>query len=87
MHMPQLDGLRAFAVLGVTYTSNIYFARRGDLNIAGSHFWTLAVEEQFYLMWPWILICTPRRYDLKRFFTCTPQTPGPEPQLAGAVAR
>jgi peptidoglycan/LPS O-acetylase OafA/YrhL len=26
-----------------------------------THFWTLAVEEHYYLLWPWILLCTNRR--------------------------
>ena len=63
--VPIIAQMRAPVLWHLTYTSNIYFAKRGDLNLSGSHFWTLAVEEQFYLMWPWILICTPRRYLLQ----------------------
>jgi peptidoglycan/LPS O-acetylase OafA/YrhL len=27
-----------------------------------SHFWSLAVEEQFYLVWPWLIVFAPRRW-------------------------
>ena len=40
----------------VTYTSNIYQSIKnvyvGDFN----HFWSLAVEEQFYLFWPFLVL-------------------------------
>jgi peptidoglycan/LPS O-acetylase OafA/YrhL len=26
------------------------------------HFWTLSVEEQFYLIWPLLIVCTPYRF-------------------------
>ncbi|MEO5889389.1 MAG: acyltransferase [Ferruginibacter sp.] len=32
-----------------------------------SHLWTLAVEEQFYLIWPIVIIFVPRRHLLKTF--------------------
>ena len=46
-----------------TYTSNFWFAFTGrwDPSIT-SHFWSLAVEEQFYLFWPWIIISVPKRH-------------------------
>lgn len=48
------------AVLGafwwhVVYLSNVAFAM-GHAGGAASHFWTLAIEEQFYLVWPWIVL-------------------------------
>jgi len=49
----------------VTYTSNIYQSIHnigvGDFN----HFWSLAVEEQFYLIWPWLMIFTPNKHIAK----------------------
>lgn len=48
-----------------TFTSNIYQSINniyvGDFN----HFWSLAVEEQFYLFWPWIIILLPVRFTEK----------------------
>lgn len=37
---------------GVTYTANVPFFKHG---VALGHLWTLATEEQFYLVWPVVL--------------------------------
>lgn len=48
-----------------TFTINIYQSIEnfsvGDFN----HFWSLAVEEQYYLFWPWLILFTPRKHFLK----------------------
>jgi peptidoglycan/LPS O-acetylase OafA/YrhL len=45
------------------YLSNVLFALRGQWDGPTSHFWSLAVEEQFYLLWPWLVLClAPRRF-------------------------
>lgn len=49
----------------LTFSSNIYQSIKnvyvGDFN----HFWSLAVEEQFYLIWPWVIILAPTKYSEK----------------------
>lgn len=42
----------------LTYLSNWYFASRGFTGNT-SHLWSLAVEEQFYLFWPWPVLLVP----------------------------
>ena len=43
----------------LTYTSNIWTAHTGKSMYAATHFWSLGVEEQFYLMWPIIVLFCP----------------------------
>ncbi len=45
----------------LTYTLNIHMARQGWFEQNFAHFWSLAVEEQFYLVWPWIVLAAPNR--------------------------
>ena len=45
----------------LTYTTDFWVSLHPDQFPAGVHFWTLAVEEQFYLMWPWLVLLLPRQ--------------------------
>jgi peptidoglycan/LPS O-acetylase OafA/YrhL len=47
-----------------TYLSNVLFAREGGFHASpyAGHFWSLAVEEQFYLAWPLAVWLFPRRW-------------------------
>ena len=41
------------------YLSNIYFYLKQGWEGIASHLWTLAVEEQFYLFWPFLVLFVP----------------------------
>jgi peptidoglycan/LPS O-acetylase OafA/YrhL len=49
----------------LTYLSNFIAAFHPEWMGPASHFWTLAVEEQFYFVWPFIMLLMPRRYLVK----------------------
>jgi peptidoglycan/LPS O-acetylase OafA/YrhL len=50
------------------YGANILFAIKGSFSlIPGGYFWSLAVEEQFYLIWPWVV----RHITRKRLLNAT----------------
>jgi peptidoglycan/LPS O-acetylase OafA/YrhL len=54
----------------VTYTTNIQQSIHNEPIGNFSHFWSLAVEEQFYLLWPFLIFAIPRKH-LMKFFIVT----------------
>ena len=44
------------------YLSNVRIASDARWMGHVSHFWSLAVEEQFYLLWPWLIVWSPRAW-------------------------
>lgn len=52
---------REYAPWLLTYTINLKMAAQGWYLDHFAHFWSLAVEEQFYLVWPWLILLLPRR--------------------------
>jgi peptidoglycan/LPS O-acetylase OafA/YrhL len=49
----------------LTYTTNIMVFLRDSWDTTSSHFWTLSMEEQFYIIWPCIILLTPKKHLLK----------------------
>jgi peptidoglycan/LPS O-acetylase OafA/YrhL len=44
------------------YLTNVYIAKQGSFAVPYlSHFWTLAIEEHFYLFWPFVVGLLPRK--------------------------
>ncbi|MDF2188577.1 acyltransferase [Paraflavitalea sp. CAU 1676] len=54
------SSLKSQLIYGFTYTYNIFHATTSyKHNEFITHFWSLAVEEQFYLLWPLLIFLTP----------------------------
>jgi peptidoglycan/LPS O-acetylase OafA/YrhL len=60
-----VDNLRNSFLWHFLYLSNIYFFIANCWQGSISHLWTLAVEEQFYMIWPWLILLIPSRHILK----------------------
>ncbi len=49
--------IRAALPWHLSYLSNWYFCYGGKLDLShAGHLWSLAVEEQFYILWPWFAL-------------------------------
>lgn len=60
--LADVDGFRAGMPWHLTWTTNVWLALREEWRDNVFHFWTLAVEEQFYLAWPCVVLFAPRRW-------------------------
>lgn len=50
-----------------SYLANYHMFQGQDFSHITAHIWTLAVEEQFYIFWPIVILFIPRQYLLKTF--------------------
>lgn len=58
-------GARTYFPWLISYTSNVYQSIHNQYIGNFNHFWSLAVEEQFYLFWPWLMLFVNRKYLLR----------------------
>jgi peptidoglycan/LPS O-acetylase OafA/YrhL len=58
----QVESVRKAFLWHFAYLSNVYFQVQGSWDNETAHFWSLSVEEQFYLFWPCIILFVPRKY-------------------------
>lgn len=63
---PALEEARRHQIWLWTYTANFYIAAQGTWALTYvSHFWSLAIEEHFYLLWP-LIVFGVRRETLEK---------------------
>ena len=79
-----LPEVRDSVLWHLAYATNIYFVRIQDFHGSVSHLWSLAVEEQFYLVWPFAIVVTPRRQLLPVLIAVTVLAPAF--RLVGSLA-
>jgi peptidoglycan/LPS O-acetylase OafA/YrhL len=56
------ENTREFLPWLLSYTLNIKFALTNEFAGSFTHFWSLAVEEQFYILWAFLIVFIPNKY-------------------------
>lgn len=67
-HKLGLNVSRNEILSNITYTGNFFIYVNKAWPLSSLHFWSLAVEEQFYLVWPLIMLFWPRKYLIPAIF-------------------
>lgn len=62
------QNIRDFFGWFLFYAGNIFFYKEQTATAGLAHLWTLAVEEQFYLIWPFIILLVSYRYLLSSIY-------------------
>lgn len=57
--------IRAHLLYYLTYTVNFHMSRLPDFPSGTAHYWTLAIQVQFYLLWPLLIYSAPRKHMAK----------------------
>jgi peptidoglycan/LPS O-acetylase OafA/YrhL len=71
----------AACAAAILFASNVHFYLNYDYFAAAAdtqpllHTWSLAVEEQFYLAWPWLIVFAPRRWLMPAILACIAVAP------------
>jgi len=57
-----IGAMRESVGWNLSYLSNVFFYHRATGSYSVTHLWSLAVEEQFYLFWPLVILFLPRKW-------------------------
>ena len=69
------DDLREHPLYYLTHTVNFHIAFLPQYPSGTAHYWTLAIQVQFYLLWPLLVFLAPRRALLPLFLVFTALAP------------
>jgi peptidoglycan/LPS O-acetylase OafA/YrhL len=68
MYLLNLPSVRDSVFWHIFYCSNFYYFKINSWEGPASHFWSLSVEEQFYIVWPVLIIYTAKKNLYKFLF-------------------